>query len=94
MIIVKHPDHENRLHLIIYDTNLKGKVLDDGEKILDLSSKFYEGSDVQEEQIINYFPMAFFIQAIGKEAVKLLQKYEKAETFEEIDGIPYMFLMR
>ncbi len=94
MIIVKHPDHENKLHLIIYDTDLKGKVLEEGEKVIDLSSKFYEGKEATAEEIMNYFPMAFFVQAIGKKAVTLLQSYQPAELLEEVNGIPYMFMMR
>jgi len=94
MIIVKHPDHENKLHLIIYDTELKDKILDEGEKIIDLSSTFYKGSEETDEYISNYFPKAFFIQAIGKNAVKLLQTYQDVEMIEEVNGIPYVFMMR
>ena len=71
MIVKKHVSRDGQLLLAICDSSLKGKKFAEKEIQLDLSSKFYDGEEMKEEDIVKLFKVAYIVNLVGEESVKL-----------------------
>jgi hypothetical protein len=96
MIIKQHVTPDKRLILAICDDELLGKTYCEGKKQLNLSSDFYRGTKVEDNEARVLLIKAYAINAVGKAAVSLCIKAELAEpdNIRKIKGVPFLLLTR
>jgi len=96
MIVKIHTTSDNRLILTICDDELIGKRYEEREKQLDLTSDFYQGNKMAEEEIIKLIEKAYIINAVGKDSVGCCVKAGviNKKTVGKIKGIPYAYMVR
>lgn len=70
-MIVKIHKRNNRTIVAICDDDLLGKVFEQDQKILDLSSSFYAGEPVTVEQATEVACIADIINLVGKDSVQI-----------------------
>ncbi|NQV08530.1 DUF424 family protein [Candidatus Woesearchaeota archaeon] len=84
MIVKKHKTRDGRLILAVCDEELVGKIFDEGEKHLDLSSNFYKGEKRTEEEVKNLLKMTHIINVAGKNSINFILK-KGIISKEEVD---------
>ena len=89
MIVKKHLLDDKSLMLAICDEELSGKKIDDGEKQLNLSSEFYKGEPMSEEELSLVIKEARIINAVGEKSVKFLQEQGLIEKVSYVKKTPY-----
>jgi len=96
MILKQHMTPDRRLILAICDDGLLGKTFCEGKKQLDLSSEFYNGTKVEEGEVVPLLNKAYAINAAGKAAVSVCIKAGLAEPSDinRICRIPFLQLVR
>lgn len=91
-MIVRAHNSQGRLLLALCDETLINKKIEEGDLVLDLTSGFFKGERVDVSVIVPLIKKAYIINAVGKEATRLLVK-KKVITKEEILSIkkvPYV----
>ncbi len=90
-MIVKIHNNEGKLVLAICDKDILGKKFSENNKQLDLTSDFYKGEEMDEEELKELIKKAFMINAVGKKSVSFLEKEEMVskDNTIEIDKIPH-----
>jgi hypothetical protein len=90
-MIVKVHSAPNGKMFAICDSELKGKIFEEGEKQLDLSSNFYDGDETSPEELAKIIKDYYIINAVGKESVSFLigKGFVDKENVMEIAGVPY-----
>jgi hypothetical protein len=73
MIVKKHL-RDGRLIVAVCDKDILGKVFEEGERILDLTSDFYKGEERTEEETIPLLKEAFTIDFVGDKSVDMAIK--------------------
>ncbi len=73
MIVKKHVSG-GKLVLAICDSNLKGKVIEEGEKSLDLSSDFYDGKETSEDDLKKLIKSSYILNLVGEESIALARQ--------------------
>ena len=68
MIVKIHKSKERKI-LAVCDNELFGKKLEEGRLQLDLSSEFYDGEEVQEDELLNLFKGAQIINLVGEKSI-------------------------
>ena len=91
MIVKKHKTRDGRLLLAVCDSELKGKKFSQGQLQLDLTSDFYNGEEISDEEILKLFKTAYIVNIVGEKSVKLGLKAGiiSKENIIKIAGIPY-----
>ena len=91
MIVKKHRAPGGRLVLAVCDDDILGKRFSEGELQLDLSSNFYDGAKMTEEETEKLFRSASIINFVGKKAVRLglKSKLISESRIITISGIPH-----
>ena len=89
MIITTHSSGTRKI-LIVCDSDLIGKKFEEGNKQLDLTSEFYQGEEMSEEQLTPIIKTAYSIQFVGEESVALAVKLGivEEEKIIKIQNIP------
>jgi hypothetical protein len=97
-ILVKiHKSH--RIVVAICDKNIYGKILEDGKRSLDLTTRFFDGESVSldelKEIIINYVREDATFNIVGKKSVSMAKELGviKDEGIIDISGIPYALIL-
>jgi hypothetical protein len=90
MIVKKH-QRPGRLIIAVCDKELLGKKFEEGEKILDLTSDFYQGDEMSEEDLKALLPESYLLDFVGKEAVEFALQNDlvEKENILKIDNIPH-----
>ena len=70
MIVKKHNSNRG-LILAVCDSTLIGKKLSDEDKELDLGSEFYNGDEMDKDEIIDLMKKSYIINIVGKESLKI-----------------------
>ena len=89
--IVTTKNAPDGLILIITDKDIVGKVFEEGNKQLDLTSKFYSGTEKSIEEVRELISNAYILHLTGKDSVALgveLNLVEK-ERIIWINDIPH-----
>ena len=68
---------------------LFGKDFEEGNKQLDLTSKFYQGEEKSEEEVKTLINDAHILHLTGKEAVALGKELNLVEKVVVIDNVPH-----
>jgi|SaaInlStandDraft_4_1057021.scaffolds.fasta_scaffold320601_1 hypothetical protein len=92
-MIFKEYNKEDKNILVLCDKNLIGTVLEEGDKIIDLTSDYYKGKDVNEMKID--FKKYNLINAIGENVIKLLieKKIITKDHIKMISNVPYTLVI-
>ena len=95
MIVKKRIDN-NRIFLTICDKELLGKKFSEKNKILDLSSSFYDGEEISKDSIPKTIKNSYFMMCVGKKSTSLLLKlkYIQKDSIKKISDIPYSMVIR
>ncbi len=90
-VVAKHIS-EGKLILAVCDDDVHGKRFEDGNAVLDLSSKFYGGEKKSAEEATEFMKNAYVINAAGKETVKRVIRLGLAtkEAVKTIKGVPHL----
>lgn len=91
MIVKKHKTSDGRLILAVCDKELLGKIFEDNEKRLDLSSDFYKGEEEKDNKIKKLFSVAYIINIVGEKSVSLAlqEKIISKKDITFIKNIPH-----
>ena len=91
-MIIKRHTNNGRLILAVCDSELLGKVFEEGNRILDLSSEFYKGKETPDEEFREYLKKFYILNAVGKKTIGILTESGLVEEKEvmHINGIPYV----
>jgi len=75
MIIGKlHTDTDGKEVLALCDSDLVGKKIEEGKKQLDLTSSFYKGKEMKDDQLDDLLKVVYLINAVGTEVVEFLKQ--------------------
>lgn len=74
MIVKIHKNNDGKVILAVCDKELLGKKFEEGKLQLDLSSKFYDGKEMQEETLLKLFKSAYIINLVGKRSINIAIK--------------------
>ena len=90
MLVKKHFSGKKFI-LAICDSELIGKKFEEGKKVLDLSSEFYKGKEVDDGKAVRLIKRAYIINAVGNKTICFLLKNKiiKQKDVLEIAHIPY-----
>ncbi len=90
--IVGQHRNESRLLLTVCDVDIHGKVLEEGDAILDLSSAFFKGEEKSREETEKLILTAYLVHAIGKNAVSTVVQLGLAEeaNINSINGVVHV----
>jgi len=90
MIVRIHNTPNGRM-LAICDSDILGKKFEEDDKQLDLSSQFFQGEEMSEEDIEPILKDVYVINAVGKESITFLEKHKLIEKDHAITiaGIPH-----
>ncbi len=75
MIVKEHITQEGKLILAICDSDLLGKKFEEGDRQLDLTSQFYKGIEMTEEEVLKLLPKASSMDIAGKKSIAFAEKY-------------------
>ena len=91
MIVKKHTN-KNQLLLAACDTNLLGKQFEENELVLDLSSDFYNGTEMNESDFLNLIKKTYILNAVGEKTIELLLKNNMItkEIIKKISNVPHV----
>jgi hypothetical protein len=91
MIVKKHISHEGKLILAICDEDILGKKFEEGEKQLDLTSKFYQGEKMSEQEILEILPDAHSANIVGRQSIDFAIKHRivLAGNIFKVQKIPF-----
>ena len=90
MIVAVHKRNEKTI-VAVCDSELLGKVFEEGEAVLDLTSSFYRGDEVSEREAGDLVRNADIVNLVGKKAVALglLEDVIEEATVKVVLGVPY-----
>lgn len=96
MIVRTHSSSDNRLILTICDSDLIGKVFEEGDQQLDLSSDYFKGEEMEDDKIFKLIQKAYSVNVVGKKSVEICIKAGviDQENIAKIKGIPYAYMLR
>jgi hypothetical protein len=83
----------------ICDRDIYGKIFSEGNKQLDLTGKFFEGEEIDEEklreEIIKGVREDATFNIVGKNSIKVLKELgiAKEEDILEVGGVPFFLVL-
>jgi uncharacterized protein len=91
MIVKVHKSKDGKTVVAACDDELRGKVFEEGNKQLDLSSDFYAGDKLTDKEAGDLIRNADMINLVGEKAVKLGVDEDVIDTENiiKIEGIPF-----
>ncbi len=91
MIVKKHISQDKKIILAICDSDLLGKKFEQDEKQLDLTSEFYQGKEMSEDDILKILPEVSSLNIVGRKSIEFALKHNliDRENVKSIDNIPY-----
>lgn len=95
-MIIKKRIENGKIFLSVCDTELVGQVFEEDDKILDLKSSFYNGKEINKEDLKYALENAYFITAIGKKSIKYLLDLNiiDSNSVKKIQKIPYSLILK
>jgi hypothetical protein len=88
-MILKRHKNLGRVVIALCDSEIIGKKFVEGEKRLDLSSQFYNGQEMVEENIKREIRGAYIINAVGKKSIEFLARFGISPRVLKVDNVPY-----
>lgn len=78
----------------VCDEKYVGKIFEEGNKQLDLSSDFFEGEDSSPEEIKDILDKTNNATIVGEESIKVVQEEYPDINVIKIDGVPFTTICR
>jgi len=90
MIVKKHITPDHRLLLAVCDSSLIGKKFEQGGKVIDLSSDFYNGDETSKEEAAIIMKKAYLLNLVGEDSIQtgLDAGLVENNSVLKIEGIP------
>ncbi len=91
-MIVKIHKSYGKVVLAMCDDDILGKVFEDEDSILDLSSSFFKGEEMDEDVVLNLVKEAHIINAVGKFCVDFLinNNIVQKKDIKKINNTPHV----
>jgi hypothetical protein len=91
MFNVKIHSTPNGKLMALCDSELVGRVFEEGEKQLNLNCNFYKGSEESEERIKKLLRACYVVNAVGEKSVKILieEGLVEKKSVKKIGGVEY-----
>ena len=88
---VKTHHKDGRIMVVVCDDRLVGKKYTEGNKELDLTSEYYQGESMNEQEIGDLLRNADSVTLVGEESIALGINEEviSTENVITIKGVPY-----
>jgi len=96
MILTKiHQNNNGQIIVAMCDDSIKGKVIEEGEMVLDLTSSFYDGSEIDEKVFDIKISKASSVNAVGKESTDYLvsKGLIEKDSVMTLNDIPYALIV-
>jgi len=90
MYVKSHTTKDGKILLAVCDSDLLGKVFEEGKLILDLSGEFYKGEILTKNEVADLMRNADLVNLVGEKtiAVAIEEEILEASDVKMIDGIP------
>ncbi|MBN1544246.1 DUF424 family protein [Candidatus Woesearchaeota archaeon] len=90
MIVNVHSTPNGKLFAIC-DSDILGEVFEEGGRQLNLSSRFYQGKEMSEQDLERVLKDSYVINAVGKKSVALLIRLKMVDKKNvlKVSGVPY-----
>lgn len=90
-MLVKLHVSDGKKIVSIADKKIIGKEFEDGEKYLNVSKVFYDGDEMNEEEIIESLKGASSLNIVGEESIAFALKHKliSKDHVIRVDGVPY-----
>lgn len=72
-MIVKIHEDQQRIIIALCDKDIFGRKFEEKNIVLDLSSEFFNGSEMKTEEIKDLIKKAYIVNAAGKRSIDLLK---------------------
>ncbi len=94
-MIAKKRSQNGKIFLSICDKEIIGNVFVEEDKVLDLKSSFYQGEEINKEDLKEIIKKSYFITCVGKKSIKYLKNFNiiSKDNIREIQNIPYSFVL-
>jgi len=95
MILTKLHKADKRKIVTLCDKDLIGKVIEDEELQLDVSEKFYNGSVLEEGEMIKEIESASSLNIVGEESIKFALKHKliNQDNLIKIKSVPHAIVI-
>jgi len=96
MLVKKITNEQGQMIIATIDEDLLGKRFEEGKKQLDLTSDFYKGTPVGEEDFKILLTQAYIINAVGEKVIDLLlkEKMISSKNILRVEGIPHVQIVK
>lgn len=88
-MIAKTHSNQGRLIIAVCDEEVFGKKFEEGDLQLDLTSDFFKGEEMKEDDILELFKKAYIVNLNGEKAVKLGQRLGLVSEVIRVKGVPH-----
>lgn len=88
IIVTKHI-RNNELTLAICDEELLGKTFSDDTQQLNLTTNFYKGNPLEENQIIHLLDAARSAMIIGENALNIVKNKFPDIIIKKVENVPF-----
>ena len=90
-MIIKINFSQGKKVVAICDDNLAGQIIEENDKILDLSADFYKGEQVDEQKTIEIMKKANNLNLVGEQTIDFALKEQiiDQDNIRTIKGIPF-----
>jgi hypothetical protein len=90
MIVKKH-QRQGRLLIAVCDKEILGRKFEEGDKVLDLTSDFYDGEETDEEDIKALLKDAYLLDFVGEKALEFALNNDLVDKGHiiKVDNIPH-----
>ena len=91
MITKVHTHRDGRILVAVVDSDLLGKVMEEGEVRLDCGSDFYKGTEMDKDEVGDLVRNADMVNLVGEQAVALgIEEHViEAQNIKKIKGVPF-----
>ncbi len=91
IFVVAQKQGPHGLLLVVTDKDILGKVFTEGKKQLDLTKRFYEGEEMDKEEVKKLLEQARDVHLTGKQAVALAVELDliEARMILWVEGVPH-----
>ncbi len=92
MIAKVHKSPDGKKIIALCDEDILNKKFEEGNRQLDLTSNFYAGENMTEEEILKQMEgRSYHINAVGEKSIEfcIQQKFIDTDSVKKIAGVPY-----
>ncbi len=90
-IVKEHISHEGKILIAMCDVDLLGKKIEDGDLQLNLSSNFYKGDELSDNDALIIIKNAHILNVVGEKSIEFCEKkgFINKKNVMKIKDVPY-----